>query len=195
MSSTQLYWSKCNLHFAKDNISRSDLRIHKSKCNMNFLGYVFTSVATAVASLYLVSPFLHQLPGMLYVYCKFSQLLYEVNFKNIRTVHGRWLQWVPRGLAGLSSRLTEANVETNGVNDHGDTGTFVGFITRAELLIILLRYWEGGKEVRYTSQAMLLWMINFAEGTRDHATSMDYIHYNIFLMASFWLDSLYNIRY
>ena len=71
----------------------------------------------------------------------------------------------------------DANVKTNDVNDDGDTGTFVGLITRAELLIILLRYWEGGKEVCYTSQAMLLWMINFAEGRRDHATSLDYMHY------------------
>ena len=37
-----------------------------------------------------------------------------------------------------------ANVDGNG---GGDVATFVGLITRAELLIILLRYWEGGKEV------------------------------------------------
>ena len=37
-----------------------------------------------------------------------------------------------------------ANVDNTG---GGDVATFVGLITRAELLIILLRYWEGGKEV------------------------------------------------
>ena len=43
-----------------------------------------------------------------------------------------------------------ANVDGNG-DDGGDPfvgdATFVGLLTRAELLIILLRYWEGGKEV------------------------------------------------
>ena len=45
-----------------------------------------------------------------------------------------------------------ANVNVDGSGgDNGDAvvgeATFVGLITRAELLIILLRYWEGGKEV------------------------------------------------
>ena len=39
-----------------------------------------------------------------------------------------------------------ANV-VDGDGGDGDVATFVGLITRAELLIILLRYWEGGKEV------------------------------------------------
>ena len=41
-----------------------------------------------------------------------------------------------------------ANVNGDGGGDTvvGDA-TFVGLITRPELLIILLRYWEGGKEV------------------------------------------------
>ena len=42
-----------------------------------------------------------------------------------------------------------ANVDGNG---GGDVATFVGLITRAELLIILLRYWEGGKEVAENMQ-------------------------------------------
>ena len=36
-------------------------------------------------------------------------------------------------------------VEDSG-DEGGGTATFVGLITRAELLIILLRYWESGKE-------------------------------------------------
>ena len=40
-----------------------------------------------------------------------------------------------------------ANVDGDGGGGGGDVATFVGLITRAELLIILLRYWEGGKEV------------------------------------------------
>ena len=35
---------------------------------------------------------------------------------------------------------------------NGEVATFVGLITRAELLIILLRYWEGGKEVAENMQ-------------------------------------------
>ena len=46
-----------------------------------------------------------------------------------------------------------ANVNGDDGGGGGDAvvgdATFVGLITRAELLIILLRYWEGGKEVRY----------------------------------------------
>ena len=38
------------------------------------------------------------------------------------------------------------------VDGNGDVATFVGLITRAELLIILLRYWEGGKEVAENMQ-------------------------------------------